>query len=353
MEHELRIEPGAQVNCRCLSAGAGCLVKTGSRIDCDRLFLGEGTIIEAGVCIQGAQLQTGHHCRIGEGTLITIKEYLQLGDRCSLGKGNVWDVRRATVGRELWTGPQVRIGGGSWAEVHSELSAGYWLHLGMRTFVNTARKVSIGNEVGIGTGSAIFTHGAYQSGLAGFPVAFAPITIGDNCWIPGAVINPGVTIGRNAVIGVGSVVTRSIPEGALAAGVPCRIIRENAFPRPLSENERQIFLADLFRTAAAILSDFTRQPAEFIESELVIRLPDCTIRYQTGAIEVFRDLSGFSGSTQEPVRFLLDEKRITGTADAVTEKLRDLLRRYGIRFFADIADGTYYDWRVHDSASNV
>ncbi len=40
------------------------------------------------------------------------------------------------------------------------------------------------------------------------------------------VILPGVTIGRNCVIGAGSVVTRDIPEGVLAAGNPCRVIRK-------------------------------------------------------------------------------------------------------------------------------
>lgn len=350
MTDGISIEPGAQVNCRLIRSGAGCLVKSGARIDCDRLVLGEGTVIEGGVRISGALLVTGHHCRIGESTSITIREYLRLGDRCSLGQQNVWEVRRAKVGRELWTGPQVRVGGGSWAEVHSELSAGYWLHLGMRVFVNTARKVSIGNEVGIGTGSAIYTHGSYQSALAGFPVAFAPVTIGDNCWIPGALINPGVNIGSNAVIGVGSVVTRDIPAGALAAGVPCRIIRENAFPRPLAENERQRFFVDLFRTAAAVLSDFTCQPAEFSEPEPMIRLPGCTIRYQDGIIEVCRPQTDLAGT---PTRFLLNERKITGTADTVTEKLRDLLRRYGLRFFADINNGAYYDWRTHTTEGNV
>ncbi len=54
-----------------------------------------------------------------------------------------------------------------------------------------------------------------------------PITIGNNCWIAGNVtICGGVTVGDNCVIGAGSVVTRSIPANSLAAGNPCRVIRE-------------------------------------------------------------------------------------------------------------------------------
>lgn len=50
-----------------------------------------------------------------------------------------------------------------------------------------------------------------------------PIIIEDNVWIGGgAIILPGVTIGKNAVIGAGSVVNKSIPENCVAAGIPVK-----------------------------------------------------------------------------------------------------------------------------------
>lgn len=53
------------------------------------------------------------------------------------------------------------------------------------------------------------------------------ITIGDNCWLGGSVtVCGGVTIGEGCVIGAGSVVTRDIPANSLAAGNPCRVIRQ-------------------------------------------------------------------------------------------------------------------------------
>jgi maltose O-acetyltransferase len=54
-----------------------------------------------------------------------------------------------------------------------------------------------------------------------------PIVVGDNVWLGGGVIVcPGVTIGDDTVVGAGAVVTRDLPAGVVAAGVPARVIRE-------------------------------------------------------------------------------------------------------------------------------
>lgn len=67
----------------------------------------------------------------------------------------------------------------------------------------------------------------------------APVHIGKNCWIgAGAVIVPGVRIGDNVVIGAGSVVTRDIPSNTVAAGNPCRVMRE------IGERDREYYFKD-------------------------------------------------------------------------------------------------------------
>ena len=54
-----------------------------------------------------------------------------------------------------------------------------------------------------------------------------PITVGDNVWIGTNVsVLPGVTIGSNTIIGAGSVVNKDIPDGVIAAGNPCKVIRK-------------------------------------------------------------------------------------------------------------------------------
>ncbi len=112
---------------------------------------------------------------------------------------------------------------------------GYRIEIGDNFFANYNFIVLDGNYVRIGDNVWIAPNvGIYAAGhpldrderVAGLEYAF-PVTIGDNVWIGGGVnIVGGVTIGKDSVIGAGSVVTRDIPEGVVAVGNPCRVVRK-------------------------------------------------------------------------------------------------------------------------------
>lgn len=106
------------------------------------------------------------------------------------------------------------------------------------TFVDN-KEITIGNYVLIASNVQIYTSShpvlpqerlifENTTGPECFFKTFArPVEIQDNVWIGGGcIILPGVTIGKNSVIGAGSVVTRSIPENSVAVGNPCRVIRQ-------------------------------------------------------------------------------------------------------------------------------
>ena len=102
-------------------------------------------------------------------------------------------------------------------------------------------KVVIGENVMFAPNVSIYTAGHPihpKSRNSGYEYGIE-VTIGDNVWVGGSVvINPGVKIGNNVVIGSGSVVTKDIPDNVIAAGNPCRIIRE------ITEDDRKYYFKD-------------------------------------------------------------------------------------------------------------
>lgn len=102
-------------------------------------------------------------------------------------------------------------------------------------------KVIIGENVMFAPNVSIYTAGHPvhpESRNSGYEYGIE-VTIGDNVWIGGnVIINPGIKIGNNVVIGAGSVVTKDIPDNAIAVGNPCRVIRE------VTEEDRKYYFKD-------------------------------------------------------------------------------------------------------------
>jgi maltose O-acetyltransferase len=107
--------------------------------------------------------------------------------------------------------------------------AGDNLFLNFNCIILDCARVTFGDNVFLAPNVQIYTayHPVIASERIKGPEYAAPITIGNNVWLGGGVIVcPGVTIGDNTTIGAGSVVTKNIPANVVAAGNPCKVIRE-------------------------------------------------------------------------------------------------------------------------------
>ena len=119
---------------------------------------------------------------------------------------------------------------------------GYNIEIGENFFANhnciilDGAKVTFGDNVFIAPNCGFYTAGHpldSEQRNQGLEYAY-PITVGNNVWIGAhAVVLPGVTIGNEVVIGAGSVVNKNIPSGVIAAGNPCKVIRQ------ITENDKK------------------------------------------------------------------------------------------------------------------
>lgn len=93
------------------------------------------------------------------------------------------------------------------------------------TVIASALSITIGNNVRCGANTLITDTDWHQDDPR--TGKDAPVIIEDNVWLGyGVKVLKGVTIGQGTLIGAGSIVTKSIPANVIAAGNPCKVIRE-------------------------------------------------------------------------------------------------------------------------------
>jgi acetyltransferase-like isoleucine patch superfamily enzyme len=135
---------------------------------------------------------------------------IEIEDNCALDRG----VTLLCSG-ELLTHPKIFIGANTYINRH--------------TFIDAILSLKIGRDCAIGPNCYLTDH---DHGLdPNFPPLKQPMVaqetiIGDRVWLGANVtVLKGVTIGNDAVIGAGSVVTKDIPDGSIAVGVPAKVIK--------------------------------------------------------------------------------------------------------------------------------
>lgn len=169
------------------------------------------------------------------GKLLTVLLYRRAF--AAIGSGSV--IVRPLVLRgveRISLGARCAIYEGAWLATESggTLTVGDDVYLGHSVHLHALDDVTVGAGCVIADGVYVGSSVYQQSDLATIRGG-GPIAIGRGCFIGHrAIILGGVTIGDGAVIGAGSVVTRDVPAGATAAGVPARMLSKNA-PQPESQ----------------------------------------------------------------------------------------------------------------------
>ncbi len=161
------------------------------------------------VCLRAMLRACGDGVRVATQVGLRHPETISLGDGVSIGMQTIIQGRfdgQCRIGRMTWIGPHCFL---------------------------DARDLEIGENVGWGPGARVL--GSEHVGspadrpIIATDLRIAPVRVLDGADIGmGAILLPGVTVGRGAIVGAGAVVTHDVPDHATVAGVPARVIGRRA-----------------------------------------------------------------------------------------------------------------------------
>lgn len=280
-------------------------------------------IVKSGAILTGCKIFSDGNVVIGKNTTIKEQTIINAFQLVSIGDHVIID-------RDVFVG-------GMQSE-KSSLQVGNESVILFRSYLNTTRRIILGDNVGIGGYCLIFTHSAWQNVLEGNPYKFADVEIKDNSWLPWNVtVLPGVTIEKDATIGSGSTVTRNIPQSVFAAGIPAKIIRQKNLGQ-LSLEDRKIILQD-------ILKDFYQYAANFLKLEDLkfSQEGDWTIEYKNTRLIYTLDFKHFGLNDtilsfnipdwikKQNMWIELDSKHSNSFDNDLASYFISFVRRYGIK----------------------
>src|SRR5689334_3218775 len=167
---------------------------------------------------------------------LRLRGRLQTDGLCFIGPGVELEIGRDAVvklGRWSW------IGHGTKIRAHEGVvEIGAKSVLGQECTISSFQHVSIGRECIVADRVMLidFDHGVVEEDrpirLQG--IYKRDVKVGHNCWIGyGACILRGATVGDNAIIGTSSVITKDVPDNAVVAGAPARVLRMRPEPESL------------------------------------------------------------------------------------------------------------------------
>lgn len=163
--------------------------------------------------------------------------YNQLSPNDRVAQAEILKDLLGSMGKECYITPPF------WCDYGYNISVGDYFYSNHNMIITDGAKVTFGDNVFIAP-NVCFTTAEHatdpEQRKAGIEIA-KPINVGNNVWIgAGSTILAGVTIGDNSIIGAGSVVTKDIPSGVVAVGVPCKVKRniteQDKFKYPMHES---------------------------------------------------------------------------------------------------------------------
>ena len=268
-----------------------------SKIVANNIDIHKSVVIGDNVNIHCDSIKIGKFGRIGNNVNITCKNF----------EADEW----------LYICDNVEVGRGGCNGPNSNVKIGKHVGIFEGTIINPSESIEIGDDVGIGGEVMIWTHGAWLDITQGFPSDFGPVKIGNRVWLPArSIVLPNVSIGDDTVIGIGSVINRNLPKGCFAAGSPCKVIRENCYPKELTNKELEI-------KSLEIISDWCKLHKDK-------NITDVDVDYKDGRITLKQgtDTIWFT-------HYNVKDKEMIGFSNEVSEDLRDYLRRRGIKIYTD------------------
>lgn len=167
------------------------------------------------------------HRSHGDGSF-RIHEFRRCGPDCVLEAGVlVFHPENIELGTNVYVGHHAILK----AYYKNTMRIGDETWIGQQAFLHSAGGIDIGARVGIGPGVRIITSSHVEAGrdvpILSSPLELAPVFIEDDCDLGvGAIVLPGVRVGRGAQVGAGAVVTADVPPYSIAMGVPARVTRE-------------------------------------------------------------------------------------------------------------------------------
>jgi len=270
-------------------------------------------------CIEADQISLGKDCVIGRNVSIKVRGVFSIG-RCSTILDNVQiECENFIAGEYLFLAKGVEVGRGGNKNPESNVYIGDHVGIFEDTIINPNSPITIGNDVGIGAESMLWTHGAWLDVTKGFPASFGPITIGNNVWLPPrCIMLPNTSIGDNTVIGINSLINKDIPAGVLAAGNPCKVLKTNAYPKQMTNQQLNKIVENLLDRWLNVL--------------MPLKVEDLDIQYQYSCEDAKLTLIQQSDYSKKTV-FDIKNKTIDGYLNPVVQDLRDFLRRNGIKIY--------------------